>query len=248
MAKDKPRLVRLTSILTHLQSKKWITANEMAEKHSVSLRTIYRDIRTLEASGIPIIAEEGRGYSIVDGYRLPPVSFTEDEANALIIAEKLISKNKDKSFSESHQQAITKIKAVLKSHQKDDEPQIVDRLQIRNNPAEEKTSNNLLILQKSIIHRQVVCIQYEDEKGMPSERTIEPFALLTTHDNWVLIAYCRKRQDFRYFRLDRIKHLEITADTFEKHDLTLDEYFKQCREKWQKHADIPMTPTPDTFA
>jgi len=241
MAKDKPRLVRLTSILTHLQTKKWITAGEIAEKHDVSLRTIYRDIRTLEASGIPIVAEEGRGYSIVDGYRLPPISFTEDEANALIIAEKLISKNKDKSFSESHQQAITKIKAVLNSYQQEAAPQIVDRLQVRNNQAGEKTSDNLLKLQKCITLRQLVYVHYKSEEGILSERKIEPFALLTTNDNWVLIAFCRKRNDFRYFRLDRIQYLEITAETFEKHKLTMDEFFQQCREKYQNHADIPLT-------
>lgn len=88
MAEDKPRLIRLTAILTQLQSKRIVTAKDIAEKHNISIRTVYRDIRTLEQSGIPIITEEGKGYTLMEGYRLPPVLFTEEEANALITAEK----------------------------------------------------------------------------------------------------------------------------------------------------------------
>jgi predicted DNA-binding transcriptional regulator YafY len=76
MEKDKPRLARLTAILTQLQSKRVVSAREIAEKHDVSIRTIYRDIRILEQSGIPIFTQEGKGYSIVENYKLPPVMFT----------------------------------------------------------------------------------------------------------------------------------------------------------------------------
>jgi len=79
----KPRISRLTAILTQLQSKQLLTAREIAEKHHVSVRTIYRDIRTLENSGIPIVTEEGKGYSLMQGFNLPPVMFTEKEANSL---------------------------------------------------------------------------------------------------------------------------------------------------------------------
>ena len=92
---EKPRLSRLTAILTQLQSSRIVTATALAEKHNVSVRTIYRDIRTLEKSGVPIVTEEGKGYSMMEGYQLPPVMFTEDEANALITAEQLVLKNKD---------------------------------------------------------------------------------------------------------------------------------------------------------
>lgn len=73
MAKAKPRLSRLTAILTQLQSKRLLTAREIAEKYKISIRTVYRDIRTLESSGIPIITVEGQGYSIMEGYKIPPV-------------------------------------------------------------------------------------------------------------------------------------------------------------------------------
>ena len=119
MPTEKPRLARLTTILTQLQSKRLVTATELADKHQVSVRTIYRDIRTLEKSGIPIVTEEGKGYSIIEGYKLPPVMFTEEEANALITAEQLIRKNKDQSLTEQYESAVTKIKSVLKYTQKD---------------------------------------------------------------------------------------------------------------------------------
>lgn len=109
MAKDKPRLARLTAIITQLQSKRIVTARDIAEKYDISIRTVYRDIRTLEESGIPIVTEEGKGYSIMEGYKLPPVMFTEEEANALITAEQLLLKNKEQSLVEHYKSAVTKI-------------------------------------------------------------------------------------------------------------------------------------------
>ena len=78
---EKPRISRLSQIVTILQSKRLITARELAEKFNVSIRTIYRDIRTLESSGIPIVTEEGKGYFLQEGYQLPPIMFSEEEAN-----------------------------------------------------------------------------------------------------------------------------------------------------------------------
>jgi|GEM_PF-3210920 len=96
--KEKSRLSSITAIITQLQSKKIITASYLTEKHKVSVRTIYRDILTIERSGIPVVTEEGKGYFLMKGYQLPPVLFTEDEANALITAEQLVLKNKNQSF------------------------------------------------------------------------------------------------------------------------------------------------------
>ncbi|MEO7046774.1 MAG: HTH domain-containing protein, partial [Ferruginibacter sp.] len=95
---DTKRLSRLTAILTQLQTKRLLTTSELAKKFSVSSRTIYRDIKALERAGVPILTEEGKGYSLMEGYRIPPIMFTESEANALITAEQLIRKNKDASF------------------------------------------------------------------------------------------------------------------------------------------------------
>jgi predicted DNA-binding transcriptional regulator YafY len=108
MSTDTKRLSRLTAMLTQLQTKRIVTAAELANKFAVSVRTIYRDVKALEQAGIPILTEEGKGYSMMDGYRVPPVMFTETEANALITAEQLVLKNKDASFVEAYADAINK--------------------------------------------------------------------------------------------------------------------------------------------
>ena len=126
--KEKPRIARLTAILTQLQSKRIVTAKYLAERNEVSLRTIYRDIRTLEKSGIPIVTEEGRGYSIMEGYHLPPVVFTEAEANALITIEQLANKIKDSSLSENVSSAMEKIKSILRYSQKGDADLLAERV------------------------------------------------------------------------------------------------------------------------
>lgn len=231
MAKDKPRLARLTAILTQLQSKRIVTARDIAEKHKVSIRTVYRDIKTLEQSGVPIVTEEGKGYSIMEGYKLPPIMFTEEEANALITAEHLILKNKDQSLSDQYQNAITKIKSVLRFQQKDKTELLAKRIQILNNQKNEKTSNFLIQLQSNITSFQVIQIQYLSLENEFTKRKIEPFALYTTNDNWILIAFCRLRNDFRSFRLDCIQNLKVTFEQFEPHKITLEEYFEECRKK-----------------
>ena len=205
----KPRLTRLTALLTQLQSKNILTAKKMAEKHQVSIRTIYRDIKTLEASGVPIVTEEGKGYSIMRGYHLPPIMFTENEANALITAEQLIIKNKDESFTENYKNAIIKIKSILKSSEKEKTELLSQRIVFRNNLENEKTSNYLMLLQSAITSFNLIKIGYLSLENKHTERTIESFALYSTQDNWLLIAFCRLRNDFRIFRLDHIQQLTI---------------------------------------
>ncbi len=87
---DTKRLSRLTAIITHLQTKRLITATELAKKFGVSVRTIYRDIKALEQAGVPVLTSEGKGYTFMDGYKIPPVMFSEAQANALILAEQLV--------------------------------------------------------------------------------------------------------------------------------------------------------------
>lgn len=248
MDKEKPRLSRLTAIVTQLQSKRIVTAKEIAEKHNVSIRTVYRDIRTLEKSGIPITTEEGKGYTIVEGYRLPPVMFTEEEANALIMVEHLILKNKDKSLSDQYQSAMTKIKSILQLNQQEKNELLDQRIQVRNNKENEKSSSFLIQLQTNITNFQRIRIQYISIDNQETEREIEPFALYTTQDNWILIAYCRMRSDFRAFRLDRIQKLIVTSEKFSPHKITLEDYFEECRKKYCCTPDTPLTQGQSNFA
>ncbi|BDS11436.1 helix-turn-helix transcriptional regulator [Aureispira anguillae] len=224
--KEKPRLSRLTAIITQLQSKKVITASYLAQKHKVSVRTIYRDIRTLDKSGIPIITVEGKGYSLIEGYQLPPVQFTEDEANALITAEQLILKSKDQSFSESYSNAIIKIKSVLKYSQKRKADLLTDRIYFKENDPHQNTSNHLMKIQFAITNFQLLKIKYRSLNGTETQREIEPFAIYSTKGKWLLIAFCRLRNNFRAFRIDLIQHLSTFSTTFTPHDMTLEQYFE----------------------
>ena len=247
MSEDKPRLIRLIAIMTQLQSMRIVTAKAISEKHKVSIRTVYRDIRALEQSGIPIVTEQGKGYSLMPGYKLPPVMFTEEEANALITAEHLILKNKDNSLSDHYQSAITKIKSVLRSNQKEKTEFLAQRIQVRNNRNNEKTSGYLIQLQGTIANFQVVAIDYLSLDKQKTKRDVEPFALYTTNDNWILIAFCRKRNDFRSFRLDCIQNLSTRTEKFEPHKITLKEYFEECRRKYLSTPDTRLSPGPFTF-
>jgi predicted DNA-binding transcriptional regulator YafY len=230
---DTKRLSRLTAILTQLQTKRLLTASELANQFLVSVRTIYRDIRTLEQAGVPIITEEGKGYSIMEGYRIPPVMFTESEANALITAEQLVLKNKDASFVREYTEAINKIKSVLRSNTKDKANLLSNRIVFRLNTDNDRTSNYLSVLQLALTNCNLTKIEYHSpEKNQTTNRVIEPFAVYSTQENWLLIAFCRLRKDFRAFRLDRIQKLEITNDLFESHKMTLQEYFEICKEKY----------------
>jgi predicted DNA-binding transcriptional regulator YafY len=224
--KEKPRLSRLTAIITQLQSKRIVTAKYLAERHNVSIRTIYRDIRTLEKSGIPIITEEGKGYSIMEGYHLPPVLFTEDEANALITVEQLVLNNKDLSFSKNVSSAIEKIKSILRYSQKGNADLLAARIYFGGNQNEEKTSNNLMQIQSAIIHFKVLKIDYNSSEKKRTSRNIEPFAIYSINGNFLLIAYCRLRKEFRAFRIDFIETLVPQAETFTPHKMTMQKYFE----------------------
>nr|WP_298997151.1 YafY family protein [uncultured Allomuricauda sp.] len=223
---EKPRLSRLTAILTQLQSSRIVTAKTLAEKHNVSVRTIYRDIRTLEKSGVPIVTEEGKGYSMMEGYQLPPVMFTEDEANALITAEQLVLKNKDASFVQYYSEAILKIKALLKGSQKDKASLLKDRIYFTDNFSRQTTSSYLMQIQSALTNFQVLNIDYLSLENKSTNRDIEPFALYSTQEKWLLIAYCRLRKAFRVFRIDHIQKVANTYQVFESHNMTLEEYYK----------------------
>jgi predicted DNA-binding transcriptional regulator YafY len=223
---DTKRLSRLTAILIQLQTKQLITATTLADKFNVSIRTIYRDIRALEQSGVPILTEEGKGYTLMEGYRIPPVTFTESEANALITAEKFVLKNKDASFVKEYSDAISKIKSVLRHSTKENANLLSDRIAISQNNSYDRTSNYLASLQLALTNFNLITIEYQKpDAAETTKRSIEPFALLSTQENWLLVAWCRLRKEFRLFRLDRIKTLSIQTEKFEPHKITLQEFF-----------------------
>ena len=224
------RLSRLTAILTFLQTKTMVTSTQLCERFEVSRRTIYRDIKSLMDSGVPIYAEEGKGYKLVDGYNLPPVMFSDEEAHALITAEKIIAQNKDQSLVVAHHNAVEKIKAVLKVKDKNSVNQLADRITNLTNLKKEITSNNLLDIQSAITKRRCIKIAYKASSvEKVTDRFIEPMAIYHTRDNWVVIAWCRLRNDFREFRLDRIIDFQLTVEVYSEREFDLYNYFMKVR-------------------
>jgi predicted DNA-binding transcriptional regulator YafY len=243
---EQVRLPRLTAIVTQLQTKRLVTAPQLAEKFGVSVRTIYRDIRALEASGVPILTEEGKGYALMEGYRLPPVMFTEEEAHALITAEQLILKNKDASLATHYVAAIDKIKAVLRYNSKDSADFLAKRILVRPQIKHETTSNVLLSIQSALAHFKVVQLTYHTtSKDEMTERRVEPFALYNgQEEDWVMVAWCRLRKDFRMFRLDKIRKLVVLNEHFTPHEMTMQEFMDNQRKKRiaaQNTPDIPLS-------
>lgn len=224
------RLSRIIAILIHLQTKKIVTATELAKKFSVSIRTIYRDIKSLENAGVPILTEEGKGYYLMDGYKIPPVMFTEAEANALVTAEKIILKTKDVSLRKDYADAVIKIKAVLQYQTQEKVNFLSNRIAYISNGNHEPNSDLLSTLQLTITNYQCIEIEYfSPEAQQHSKRQIEPFALYNTKENWVLVAFCRLRFSFRAFRLDRIVSIKKMEERFEPHQITLHQYFESCK-------------------
>ncbi len=225
------RLTRITAILIQLQSKKIVTAKEIAKRFEISLRTVYRDIKTLQDAGIPIGSENGIGYFIVNGYSLPPIMISQEEANTLIVSEKLILNQGDTSLIKDFTSLLFKIKSVLKTLEKEG----VSKLDNRIEPSikkEKPKSNWLSSIQKSITNANVLKINYHSiYKEEITTREVEPLAVYFTENAWVLVAFCRLRNDQREFRLDKISKLNITSQTFDyQQDFSLNNYFKQFTE------------------
>ena len=224
-SRDISRLSRLAAMLTMLLSRRLLTATEVSKKFGVSVRTVYRDIRALEAAGVPILTEEGKGYALVEGYKLPPIMFTENEAYAMITAEQIILRNKDTSLKNGYSDAIAKIKAVMQQSRQAHVELLSERMYIGKNFEALETSHSLMAFQMALTHHQVVSITYLTPDGTLTKRDVEPFAIYhNTQEDWTLVAYCRLRRDFRAFRLDRMQNMQVRQELFEAHQLTMRQY------------------------
>jgi len=235
------RFDRVIAILIQLQSKKIVKAQELADRFEVSLRTIYRDIRTLEASGVPIYGEAGIGYSLVDGYRLPPVMFTPEEASSFIAAEKLMQQFTDKELGRHYQSAAFKLRAILNSFDKTRMHQLESNILIQ--PPSEKLFNESLpdtlsVLFRSIADKTQVELVYKTFNSEEiTSRKIEPVGVFHDNNQWYIMGYCHLRKDYRQFRTDRIQNIKNTFAGFSKTHEPLEYYLKSKNE----YATTPVT-------
>lgn len=213
------RIDRLTAILLKLQSKRRITAEEIAEHFDISIRTVYRDLKALGEAGVPIGAEQGSGYFIVDGYYIPPVMFTRDEASAILLAGKLIEKQTDHSVRQNYESALLKIRSVLRSGEKDFlqnlEPYI-EVLKPLNNKDDDFPDHFLADINNALVDHKVLQFEYySNYRDAYTSRQVEPLGLCFYSGHWHLIAYCRMREGTRDFRTDRIMKLTVLDENFD---------------------------------
>ena len=226
---------RVVSLLIILQTKKVITAGAIAERFEVSLRTVYRDINTLKNAGIPIIGDPGIGYSIMDGYRLPPVMFNEAEALSLLTAEKFLANRTDEKTQRHYADAMSKIKSVLHSAEKEALDILDDSISI--SPIKgEKHKPYLTQLFKSIAARHLIKISYQKADRTMSERVVEPLGGYHHANKWYLVAYCRLKEDYRTFKMNRIQDLQPLDEAFLTRDFNLQQYLEhQAKERMEQN-------------
>jgi len=231
---DAKRFDRLTSILVQLQSKRVVKAADIAERFQVSLRTVYRDIKALEQAGIPIYGEASKGYSIMEGYRLPPVMFSEEEAFSLLTAEKMMDRFADASSAKQFKAAMYKIRAVLRYKEKDRLEAVENSIKVLPNDYIPKAKDDLYIqrLLKTIADKQVIEIGYtKADAETYTNRTLEPIGIYYHGNYWYLVAFCRLRNDYRTFRTDRISYLNVTDEVFHASHPTLDSFINKLKKE-----------------
>lgn len=222
------RIDRLFGILTLLQSKKFVTAEKIADKFDMSVRTVYRDIKALTEQGIPISFEQHKGYFIVQGYFLPPISFTTEEANAFLLMEAIVQGFADKSIQTHYASALNKVKAVLRSSEKDKVEQLTKNIKLQIPERLKQDFEFLSILQTGISSKRIMIVEYKNNKEEISQREIEPIGLIFYAFAWHVIAWCHLRKAYRDFKVSRIVQLKITEQCFLKEEhIELGDYMKE---------------------
>jgi predicted DNA-binding transcriptional regulator YafY len=236
------RFDRLAAIFLQLQAKRLVSGPALAAQFGVSLRTIYRDLRSLEQAGVPLLGEHGVGYSLVEGYRLPPVMFTQPEALALLTAEKLAAHLTDAPTALLSGTAMDKVRAVLRHADRDHLATLAPHIQVlrpHDQPANSTAYQQLLT---AIATHRLVRLDYQaSNTAICTTRDIEPIGLYLSRQ-WHVVAYCRLRQGFRDFRLDRIQHLDLRAKVFAARPETLQQYWAEAAGQPKRSCSATSSP------
>lgn len=206
------RADRLFRITQELRSDRWITARTLAERLEVSERTIYRDIQDLSLSGIPVIAETGMGYRLMEGFRLPPMMFSEDELEALLLGVRMVGVWSDPLLADAAERAVARIEAVLPERLL---PELArNTILVPPFGPEAAVSDALHLLRQAVRGQRKVSFKYRRADGEESVRTVQPLGLAYWGRTWTLVAWCELREDFRHFRLDRMETLIESGENF----------------------------------
>lgn len=217
------RIDRLFAVVLELQRNGRQRAEDLAARFETSKRTIYRDIQALCETGVPVVSLPGQGYSLAEGYFLPPLSFSSDEANMLLLGADLIAQNFDSEYRAAANSASHKIEAVLSDKLRREVRYLQSSIRfIAAWQTDTKEKDHILgALRRAVIERRRIRFAYHTrfgEKGRSSKNTREanPYGLCHSYGVWYLVAYCHMRHAVRNFRLDRISEVTLLDHRFER--------------------------------
>lgn len=206
------RADRLFMIVQRLRGGRLVTAHALAEALEISERTVYRDMRDLMASGVPIDGEAGVGYVLRSGFDLPPLMFTTDEITALVVGARLVQSYAGASLAAAAAEALVKIEAVLP-------PGLRSRIAATHLYAPDlsvqtEVKERLDVLRDAIDRRRPLTFGYVRDDGERSHRTARPLGLYFWSGVWTLASWCEARADFRSFRVDRMSGVDVGERPF----------------------------------
>jgi predicted DNA-binding transcriptional regulator YafY len=225
------RAQRLLDILQLLRQYRYpVKGQELASKLNISLRTLYRDIKTLQHQGAPIEGEAGLGYVLQPGYMLPPLMFSDEEIEAMVLGMRWVVKKGDVQLRKSAMSALSKVSAVVPSDLKNQ----LESSSLLVGPGDVLDSEkvDLTLIRQTIRSQFKVHITYSDQKGAESDRIIWPFAIAFFENVRVVVAWCETRQAFRHFRYDRIK-------SFTPMNIRYPKSRQSLLKEWRKAEGIP---------
>lgn len=227
------RSERLLALLQTLRRyRQPVSGAKLAAETGVSLRTLYRDIASLQAQGAFIEGEAGLGYVLRPGFMLPPMMFSQEEIEALVLGSRWVAKTADPRLAAGAVDALAKIAAVLPPDLKDE---LDNSTLLVASPRKREDRADLGLIRKAIRAEHVLELAYEDEKGTSTRRNIWPFALGFFDSVRVVVAWCELRQDFRHFRTDRIADIIVTEKRYPRRRPVL-------LKEWRTKEGIPDQP------
>ncbi len=229
-----PRSERLIELIQALRRRRLpATGRALADELGVSLRTLYRDIASLQGQGAAIIGEAGVGYVLKPGFLLPPLMFSEDEIEALVLGSRWVVERADGRLGDAARNALAKIAAVLPEDLRD----TLDASPLLIGPGCDASVDavDLSVLRQAIRAERKVAIRYRDAANSASERIVWPFALGFFDHARVMVAWCELRGDFRNFRTDRLEAFAATDERYPRRRRAL-------LKAWREVEGIPAEP------
>lgn len=232
------KIDRLLAIVLVLLHRKMVTAVELSERFEVSVRTIYRDIETIDAAGIPIVSHQGQGggFSVMDNFRLEKQLLTPEEILTMVSVLKGVGKAlNDSRVLHSSRKMESLVSADASVH-------FGDELRIELSPWGYRGEQDTLLetLRRTTLQRKLLRFCYRNSAGETIERIVEPMTLVFKGSAWYLFAYCRTRSDYRLFRLSRMRNVLVTDETFERKPHRYETDFDQSRRQANETVDLEL--------